>query len=360
MRNNRLWENINKISIVFVFTVMCVITGVTNVRADDTRCTYYREITEDENVSFHRVQISYEEDSNSLNPPEVRLDFEYIADVKKGSVFSVYLDNKCLKRDTCIVGQGESVSIEPESFMEMNRRYTLALYTEDSNGIVYNVQKYYLIFHKPLVKKATTVSASQVYGEKAIRVKWDKIVGAQKYYIYRATSENGMYRNIGVCTEPNIIDDQVNIGTKYYYYIEAAYVDDDRVTTNKSSATVVSSKIKLSGPKIKIKRKHKTWQVYWGTISDESNGIEVYMKKANGKYKKINTTTKIKKRESKRGIVGITSSNKALKPGVEYSFKARTFRWVKTKKVYSKWSNTATIIKRGQKNSSIKFKTLKK
>ena len=44
MRNNRLWENINKISIVFVFTVMCVITGVTNVRADDTRCTYYREI----------------------------------------------------------------------------------------------------------------------------------------------------------------------------------------------------------------------------------------------------------------------------------------------------------------------------
>ena len=69
------------------------------------------------------------------------------------------------------------------------------------------------------------------------------------------------------------------------------------------------------------------------------------MKKANGKYKKINTTTKIKKRESKRGIVGITSSNKALRSGVEYSFKARTFRWVKTKKVYSKWSNTVTIIK---------------
>ena len=107
MRNNRLWENINKISIVFVFTVMCVITGVTNVRADGARCTYYREITEDENLYFHRVQIRYEEDSDSLNPPEVSLCFEYIADVKKGSVFSVYLDNKCLKRDTCIVGQGQ-------------------------------------------------------------------------------------------------------------------------------------------------------------------------------------------------------------------------------------------------------------
>ena len=72
------------------------------------------------------------------------------------------------------------------------------------------------------------------------------------------------------------------------------------------------------------------------------------------------TVTILEKRESKRGIVGITSSNKALRSGVEYSFKARTFRWVKTKKVYSKWSNTVTIIKRGQKDSSIKFKTLKK
>ena len=60
MRNNRLWENINKISIVFVFTVMCVITGVTNVRADDARCTYYREITEDENLkSVFELGIKY-------------------------------------------------------------------------------------------------------------------------------------------------------------------------------------------------------------------------------------------------------------------------------------------------------------
>ena len=58
MRNNRLWENINKISIVFVFTVMCVITGVTNVRADGARCTYYREITEDENLAISDSLLS--------------------------------------------------------------------------------------------------------------------------------------------------------------------------------------------------------------------------------------------------------------------------------------------------------------
>lgn len=91
MRNNRLLENINKISIVFVFTVMCVITGVTNVRADDARCTYYREITEDENLTVHGVQIRYEEDSNSLNPPEVRLDFQYIYQTLKREAYLVFI-----------------------------------------------------------------------------------------------------------------------------------------------------------------------------------------------------------------------------------------------------------------------------
>ena len=46
MNNNNLWKNIKKTSIVFVFTVMCVITCTANVRAEDARYTYYREITE--------------------------------------------------------------------------------------------------------------------------------------------------------------------------------------------------------------------------------------------------------------------------------------------------------------------------
>ena len=55
---------------------------------------------------------------------------------------------------------------------------------------------------------------------------------------------------------------------------------------------------KLNRPKIKIKKKSKKWQIYWGIISDKSSGIEVYMRNGHGKYKKfrkINTTKKLKK-----------------------------------------------------------------
>ena len=104
---------------------------------------------------------------------------------------------------------------------------------------------------------------------------------------------------------------------------------------------------KFNRPKIKIKKKSKKWQIYWGIISDKSSGIEVYMRNGHGQYKKfrkINTTKKLKKSKNKKGTVGITSSRKTLIKGVKYQFRARTF-YYKTngRKVYSKWSNIVKI-----------------
>ena len=174
MRNNRLWENINKISIVFVFTVMCVITGVTNVRAEDARYTYYREITEN-TASDIGINVCYE--NVNQKGAGVCIFIWSSAISNAGDKVSIYLDNRCLIRD---INTSTDFFIKPENFMEMNRRYAITLYRESINGTINIVSNYYIIFHKPLVKKTTTVSASQVYGEKAIQVKWDKIVGAQK------------------------------------------------------------------------------------------------------------------------------------------------------------------------------------
>ncbi len=52
-------EKYKKTSIVFVFTVMCVITCTANVRAEDARYTYYREITEN-TASDIGINVCYE------------------------------------------------------------------------------------------------------------------------------------------------------------------------------------------------------------------------------------------------------------------------------------------------------------
>ncbi len=123
-------------------------------------------------------------------------------------------------------------------------------------------------------------------------------------------------------------------------------------TTTKTKGPNVPKKIKksihLKRPVLKVKRKSKARQIYWGIISDKSSGIELYMKNGMGKYKvfrKINTTTRIKRRKKKKGIVGILISNKSLVKGVKYKFRARTFVKVNRRKVYSKWSKIVIIKK---------------
>lgn len=141
----------------------------------------------------------------------------------------------------------------------------------------------------------------QVIGKQKVLLNWEEMIGAVKYNVYRSTKYDGMYINLGTCTKTQVEDEEVKIGKKYYYYVEARYVDGETLSTPIASVTV--KRPKLLKPKIKIKKSSKTWQIYWGIISDESNGIEVYMKNGKGKYKKfrnINTSLNIKKARLKK------------------------------------------------------------
>ena len=61
-----------------------------------------------------------------------------------------------------------------------------------------------------------------------------------------------MYINLGTCTKTQVEDEEVKIGKKYYYYVEARYVDGETLSTPIASVTV--KRPKLLKPKIKIKK----------------------------------------------------------------------------------------------------------
>ena len=99
----------------------------------------------------------------------------------------------------------------------------------------------------------------------------------------------------------------------------AKYVDYDILATNKTSVEV--KKPELSIPKIKVKKKRKTLNIYWGIIPDSSKGIEIYMKEGkNKKYKKVNTTTNLKKNKNKKGGSWNYSFKKILKKRKKIQF----------------------------------------
>lgn len=199
-----------------------------------------------------------------------------------------------------------------------------------------------------------------------LKVEWDDLGAVNSYYVYRAKEKDGLYKLMGITYEPYLIDEDVEAGQKYWYRVVANFSNDEKfqsadvegslkpiesLAADNNGQTINKSKTdrntKLNKPKISIKKKRRNWQIYWGIISDKSIGIDVYMKNGYGKYKKyrkINTTTKLKKSKNKKGAVGITSSRKSLVKGVKYQFKARTFYYKKNgRKVYSKWSNVIKL-----------------
>ena len=236
---------------------------------------------------------------------------------------------------------------------------------------------------RPYIPSGTSLinKIENTSNDKGLRVEWKDLGEVKSYYVYRAKEKDGFYKLMGITYEPYLIDEDVEAGQPYYYRVIANFSNDEILqsadvegslkmiespaadnneqttnnddeninkneTTNKSETTS-DRNITLNKPKISIKKKSRNWQIYWGIISDKSTGIDVYMKNGYGKYKKyrkINTTTKLKKSKNKKGAVGITSSKKSLIKGVKYQFKARTF-YYKTngRKVYSKWSNVIKL-----------------
>lgn len=66
------------------------------------------------------------------------------------------------------------------------------------------------------------------------KISWGKISGAQKYYIYRATSKNGSYKLIKSTTKLCYTDTSARAGKYYYYKVRA-------VRTNSAGNSVCSS-----------------------------------------------------------------------------------------------------------------------
>ena len=286
----------------------------------------------------------------------------------------IYINGELEDTIELIEGKRIMLCLLPPERFSKSAAYSVEIVTKDKDGNEIRDAYDYgtkrpLILEKNLIDKIENTQDNS-----GLKIEWKDLGEVKSYYVYRAKEKDGFYKLMGITYEPYLVDEDVEAGQSYYYHVVANFINDetlqsadvegslkpieslaadnngqttnDKENINKSENTS-DNKITLNKPKISIKKKTKTWQIYWGIISDKSMGIDIYMKNGYGKYKKyrkINTTTKLKKSKNKKGAVGITSSKKSLIKGVKYQFKARTF-YYKTngRKVYSKWSNVIKL-----------------
>lgn len=140
-------------------------------------------------------------------------------------------------------------------------------------------------------------------------ITWEKIDGAKKYTVYRATSENGKYKKLGTTSKLVYTDTEASVGSEYFYKIVAnpsssscnsAYsnVESCRAICGKASVTV---KVDASSGKLSL-----SWKKVTG-----AKLYEIYRSENGGAYTLIATQK------------GVSYKDNVVTPGYIYSYQVK-------------------------------------
>lgn len=203
--------------------------------------------------------------------------------------------------------------------------YSDATYVGKMSETVYNNE--YLV-------APTGVNASYDPSTGQATITWDKVPGADRYEVYRATSENGTYAMIYSNTGTRFVTSNMSAGGTYYFKIKA--INDDNaagnspfsavvaVTASDLGTPVVSSGIDSQG------RIMLTWEYIQG-----ADGYEVYRSNSStGTFTRLSSQT------------GNTFYNGSVNPGQVYYYKVRAISNSSSK--YTESSTVAQIAKLAQ------------
>lgn len=102
-------------------------------------------------------------------------------------------------------------------------RYSYELHSVSNNPLV--------IRDITIKKLKAPASVKATAGKRRVKVSFAKASGAQKYYIYRASSKNGTYKKVGETKTRSFIDKTVSKGKAYYYKIKSVRTQNGKVTS---------------------------------------------------------------------------------------------------------------------------------
>ncbi len=172
-------------------------------------------------------------------------------------------------------------------------------------------------------------------GYKSVRFSWEYIPGASGYEVYRSTSQGGSY--LRVCDlkypEASSYTGYGLITDKVYYYRVRAYRKIYGETYYSDYSAIQTIKASFTAPALKaVSASRSSIRLTWSALPGVS-GYELYKSTSpNGRYKKIYTST---------SAPCVIFTDKGLKRGVKYYYKIRAYGMLKSKKVYSGYSQTA-------------------
>ncbi len=169
----------------------------------------------------------------------------------------------------------------------------------------------------------------------SIKFKWNKVSGADGYFIYRYDKKTRKYvriKDVPGAGKTTFVSTRLKSGTTYSYKV-CAY---KKSGTNKvaGKAAILQNTTTPKAPGISLATQSKKAVVKWKKVTGAS-GYVIYMSdSAKGKYKRIGIANSSKK---------VRYIKSGLKSGNTYYFKVKAYKKYNGKKIYSSYSKAKKI-----------------
>ena len=118
---------------------------------------------------------------------------------------------------------------------------------------------------------------------------WNEIPGAEKYEVYRSTSETGVYTKMKTVRTNTYINKTAKTGNPYYYMVKV--YGDVSEDGNPVTSEIVFSTCKLAQPEVKLSNRASDGKIKltWSAIEGADKYIIYSASSRNGKYTKLYT-----------------------------------------------------------------------
>ncbi len=178
------------------------------------------------------------------------------------------------------------------------------------------------------LKAPTNVKVAPAYDR--IKLSWNKVKGATGYQVYRAAKRNGKYKKVKTTTKASWTNKKLKTGKTYYYKIRA-YRKQKGKTIYSGYSAKKKAVVRPEAPVLRVKASKGKITAKWSKVRGATKYQLYRASKKKGKYYKWRQTVKTRYTDWK------------VKKGKTYYYKARAYRVVKGKKIYSTFSPVKTI-----------------
>lgn len=229
------------------------------------------------------------------------------------------------------IAVADGVSYVDES-VEPGKGYSYYIVPETGAKAGIESQTKYYVF----VEAPKNVTAANVGG--MVRLRWDEVEGAQKYYIYRKYYTSTQHQYWGSTEKTRYTNDTVDNGSLYSYRLRAIIKEDD-VTYYSDSVTVRA--IPMETPVInKVSYKNDNITISWNTLNDSNNpdNVEIWRKAEGADAFELYEVLK-------DGQTSYTDKN--TEKGIEYFYKLVATETADGHTERSEESNTVGVVARG-------------